>query len=209
MAPYSTSKAPDNSSASGPTPPDEEPQQQQQQRVYSLREMQHQSTRLSYDRNFITAVRAMHDFLLKPDHLSGLRVTSRRSPHDNAPPLNVYWRKDVEAKSLEVWGSWEAVEEEKKRREKVKDSSKREGFSSYVKSYMKKRREDAKSASARLSRESWPVRTMAAKQTEEGLEVSESEYYVPIIGQVLESLECHFAERDGQSRPLRGGDQHG
>ena len=52
----------------------------------------------STERNFITPVRAMADFLLKPSDLEGLRKTKRRSPYENDPPITVYWRKDVEAK---------------------------------------------------------------------------------------------------------------
>merc|ERR1719192_1380797 len=57
-----------------------------------------------YDRNFVTAVRAMTEFLLKPEHLVGLRVTTRRSSTTtssgtNDPPINVYWRKDIEART--------------------------------------------------------------------------------------------------------------
>ncbi|KAK6630276.1 hypothetical protein RUM44_004943 [Polyplax serrata] len=61
----------------------------------------------STERNFITPVRAMTDFLLKPSDLEGLRKTKRRSPYENDPPITVYWRKDVEAKALDVWGSKE------------------------------------------------------------------------------------------------------
>lgn len=52
----------------------------------------------STERNFITPIRAMTDFLLKPTDLDGLRKTKRRSPYENDPPITVYWRKDVEAK---------------------------------------------------------------------------------------------------------------
>lgn len=55
-------------------------------------------TAASVERNFITPVRAMADFLLKPSDLESLRATKRRSPYENEPPITVYWRKDVEAK---------------------------------------------------------------------------------------------------------------
>ncbi|EGI57333.1 PREDICTED: zinc transporter 9 [Acromyrmex echinatior] len=63
----------------------------------------------SLERNFITPVRAMADFLLKPADLEILPKTKRRSPYELEPPITVYWRKDVEAKALEVWGSKEAL----------------------------------------------------------------------------------------------------
>lgn len=52
----------------------------------------------SLERNFITPVRAMSDFLLKPSDLESLPKTKRRSPYELEPPITVYWRKDVEAK---------------------------------------------------------------------------------------------------------------
>ncbi|XP_017788402.1 PREDICTED: zinc transporter 9 [Habropoda laboriosa] len=66
----------------------------------------------SLERNFITPVRAMSDFLLKPSDLENLPKTKRRSPYEFEPPITVYWRKDVEAKALEVWGSREALNRE-------------------------------------------------------------------------------------------------
>lgn len=71
----------------------------------------------SVDRNFVTAVRAMNEYLLKPSDLEGLRKTYRRSPYENNPPITVYLRRDVEAKSLEVWGSQEALAREIKKRQ--------------------------------------------------------------------------------------------
>ncbi|XP_071550139.1 proton-coupled zinc antiporter SLC30A9, mitochondrial isoform X3 [Panulirus ornatus] len=72
----------------------------------------------STERNFITAVRAMAEFLLKPSDLENLRKTKRRSPFENEPPITVYWRKDVEAKALQVWGSLEDLDKERIKREK-------------------------------------------------------------------------------------------
>ncbi|XP_012288780.1 zinc transporter 9 [Orussus abietinus] len=63
----------------------------------------------SLERNFITPIRAMSDFLLKPSDLESLPKTKRRSPYEYEPPITVYWRKDVEAKALEVWGSRESL----------------------------------------------------------------------------------------------------
>lgn len=74
----------------------------------------------STERNFITAVRAMSEFLLKPSDLENLRQTKRRSPFENEPPITVYWRKDVEAKAIQVWGSLDTIEKEKSKRGKRK-----------------------------------------------------------------------------------------
>lgn len=68
-------------------------------------------------RNFITPVRAMSDFLLKPSDLESLPKTKRRSPYECEPPITVYWRKDVEAKAIEVWGSKENLFKERLMRE--------------------------------------------------------------------------------------------
>jgi zinc transporter 9 len=61
----------------------------------------------SLERNFITPNRAMSDFLLKASDLESLPKTKRRSPYENEAPITVYWRKDVEAKAIEQWGSRE------------------------------------------------------------------------------------------------------
>uniref|UniRef100_A0A8C5PHI0 Proton-coupled zinc antiporter SLC30A9, mitochondrial n=1 Tax=Leptobrachium leishanense TaxID=445787 RepID=A0A8C5PHI0_9ANUR len=66
--------------------------------------------------NFITGVRAMNEFCLKPSDLEPLRKIRRRSPHDDTEAFTVYLRSDVESKALEVWGSPEAIFREKKLR---------------------------------------------------------------------------------------------
>lgn len=71
----------------------------------------------STDRNFVTALRAMNDYLLKPSDLESLRKIFRRSPYDNKPPMAVYLRKDVETKAIEVWGSQEALQRELRKRQ--------------------------------------------------------------------------------------------
>uniref|UniRef100_A0A8C7DQG0 Proton-coupled zinc antiporter SLC30A9, mitochondrial n=1 Tax=Oncorhynchus kisutch TaxID=8019 RepID=A0A8C7DQG0_ONCKI len=49
--------------------------------------------------NFITAVRAMNEFCLKPSDLVQLRKIRRRSPHDDTEAFTVFLRSDVEVKS--------------------------------------------------------------------------------------------------------------
>lgn len=73
--------------------------------------------RSSLERNFITPTRAMSDFLLKPSDLENLPKTKRRSPYEQEPPITVYWRKDVEEKAIEVWGSRENLLRECLKRE--------------------------------------------------------------------------------------------
>lgn len=74
-------------------------------------------SRSSLERNFITPGRAMSDFLLKMADLEALPKTKRRSPYEQEPPIVVYWRKDVEIKALEVWGSRENLLRECLKRE--------------------------------------------------------------------------------------------
>ncbi|XP_055783163.1 proton-coupled zinc antiporter SLC30A9, mitochondrial [Salvelinus fontinalis] len=66
--------------------------------------------------NFITAVRAMNEFCLKPSDLLQLRKIRRRSPHDDTEAFTVFLRSDVEVKALDVWGSPEALDRERKLR---------------------------------------------------------------------------------------------
>lgn len=74
-------------------------------------------SRSSLERNFITPNRATTDFLLKAADLEVLPKTKRRSPYEQEPPITVYWRKDVEAKAIEVWGSRENLLKECLKRE--------------------------------------------------------------------------------------------
>ncbi|XP_004927839.1 zinc transporter 9 [Bombyx mandarina] len=69
------------------------------------------------ERNFITPMRAMTEYLLKQSDLESLPKVLRRSPYESEPPITVYYRRDVEAKAIEIWGSKEALEKELLRRE--------------------------------------------------------------------------------------------
>ncbi|CAK6433207.1 unnamed protein product [Pipistrellus nathusii] len=69
--------------------------------------------------NFITGVRAINEFCLKASDLEQLRKIRQRSPHEDTESFTVYLRSDVEAKSLEVWGSPEALARERKLRKKA------------------------------------------------------------------------------------------
>ncbi|XP_050342219.1 zinc transporter 9 [Nymphalis io] len=69
------------------------------------------------ERNFITPMRAMTEYLLKQSDLEILPKVLRRSPYEAEPPITVYYRKDVESKAIEIWGSKEALDKELLRRE--------------------------------------------------------------------------------------------
>ncbi|XP_011361122.1 zinc transporter 9 [Pteropus vampyrus] len=58
-------------------------------------------------------------FLFFFSDLEQLRKIRRRSPHEDTESFTVYLRSDVEAKSLEVWGSPEALAREKKLRKEA------------------------------------------------------------------------------------------
>ncbi|XP_038078807.1 zinc transporter 9-like [Patiria miniata] len=92
--------------------------------------------RIDYSKKYtdnitITAVRAMSEYLLKSSDLEQLRKTTRRSPYEqegNSEAMMVFLRSDVEAKAIEVWGSKEALELEKKRRKQREDIYKEHVF---------------------------------------------------------------------------------
>lgn len=86
------------------------------------------------------------------EHLVGLRMTSRRSPAGFNHSINVYWRKDVEAKALEVWGSMDNLDAELIKREEQK----KELISFYLRFFDQGKRRRRR----QLSRETWPVRPM-------------------------------------------------
>lgn len=73
--------------------------------------------RTSLERNFVTPARALSDFMLTLKDLEKLPKIKRRSPYEQEPPMTVYWRRDVEAKALEVWGSKEGIVRERLRRD--------------------------------------------------------------------------------------------
>lgn len=73
--------------------------------------------RVSLERNFITPARAISDFMLTAADLEKMPKIKRRSPYEQEPPMTVYWRRDVEAKALEVWGSKENLLRERLKRE--------------------------------------------------------------------------------------------
>ncbi|XP_017493978.1 PREDICTED: zinc transporter 9-like [Rhagoletis zephyria] len=66
----------------------------------------------------------MREYALDIADLGDLRKFQRRSPYNNEPPITVYLRKDVEAKALEIWGTWERLNGElQKRKEKEENYS--------------------------------------------------------------------------------------
>lgn len=82
----------------------------------------------SLERNFITPNRAMSDFLLKATDLESLPKTKRRSPYEQENPIIVYWRKDVEEKAIEIWGSRENLLKECLKREIEKKQHQQNAF---------------------------------------------------------------------------------
>jgi zinc transporter 9 len=76
------------------------------------------------DNKLITAVRAMHEYLLKPSDLETLKQYKTRSPYsdvaDSSQMLTVYRRGDVEKRAYEIWGSPEMLNKEKLKRTKTR-----------------------------------------------------------------------------------------
>ena len=135
----------------------------------------HQNPEGHYERNFMTALRAMNDFLLKPEHLNGLRVTYRRSPNELDPPVRVYWRKDVEAKSIQIWGTIEAMEQEKEKRRIISEDQ--EVVENVFKRILVKLRRKK-----RLERANWPARVGKQTPEPEGLGSDSGKVVLTAIG---------------------------
>jgi len=122
-------------------------------------------TTSTYDRNYITEMRALNEYLLDIKDLNGLRVTVRRSANENDPPHKVYWRKDVEARAISKWGSLEKVILEREVKEISLEESKFPIYKKYIMEKLKEkqRRREEKEA---LSRQNWPVRRLRFKEKE-------------------------------------------
>lgn len=122
------------------------------------------------ERNFVTPVRVMSEYLLKPSDFEGLRKIQRRSPYEDEPPITVYLRRDVEAKALEVWGSYDALqkEHERRRREEQKYRENMSNVKSILKEYQRaerasqeaKRREQILHGSGRVVHTAVVINTM-------------------------------------------------
>jgi len=134
---------------------------------------------VTFDRNFITVIRAMRDFLLTTEDLKGLRVTTRRSPGEQAgeAPIKVYWRKDVSARALQVWGTAEALERERERRRLVAEAEAALRLGAVLKRLTGRRAN--KGGPSRLSRERWPVRSL---RMDSGLESQSGRVVLAAVG---------------------------
>lgn len=129
---------------------------------------QKNSKSTSYDRNYITEIRALNEYLLEPADLTGLRMTVRRSANETDPPHRVYWRKDIETKAVAKWGSLEKVAVEHAIRESGEDEAK---FPVYRKFIMERFKEKQKRREEKYSRENWPVRRLRLhnKESDKGI----------------------------------------
>lgn len=80
-----------------------------------------------YQNTFLSATRAMSDYLLKPSDLEGLKTTSVRSAYSDPdqPPDVCYLKSDVEQKAYEVWGGPEGLAKEIWDRKKAYEESER------------------------------------------------------------------------------------
>jgi zinc transporter 9 len=72
----------------------------------------------------------MEDYLLETDDLDGLPVRTFRNPNNEFGEVNqsiiCYLKSDVERRALEVWGSWNVLEQElNSRRHREREEEKR------------------------------------------------------------------------------------
>jgi len=81
-----------------------------------------------YTKNtFITASRAISDYLVTPDDLENMRKTSVRTAYNfsDDEPDHCYLKLDVERRAIERWGSMEAIENELERRREAMEAGER------------------------------------------------------------------------------------
>lgn len=81
-----------------------------------------------YNKNtFISAQRAISDFLLTSEDLEQLRTTAVRTAYSQDATMDpCYLKLDVEKRAVEKWGSIEAIEQELRRRRELMEASERE-----------------------------------------------------------------------------------
>ena len=90
-----------------------------------------------YTKNtFISASRALSDYLITYDDLDGMRTTAVRTAYSvsDLPPDHCYLKLDVEKRALERWGSLDALEREKERRQAAMEEGEkyRKGLSALI-----------------------------------------------------------------------------
>jgi len=115
-----------------------------------------------YDRNYVTEKRAKEEFLLEPEDLDNMRFTHRRSAIDDSQPHRVYWRKDIEDRVIERWGSMEKMILEREVREDMVEAKQ---LPMYKKFFIDKIKERERKRDERMSRKNWPVRRLRFKES--------------------------------------------
>ena len=115
-----------------------------------------------YDRNYITERRAKEEFLLELKDLEEMRFTHRRSAIDDSQPHKVFWRKDIEDKVIERWGSMEKMILEREVREDLVEAKE---LPMYKKFFIDKMKERERKRDERMSRANWPVRRLRFKES--------------------------------------------
>ena len=114
-----------------------------------------------YDRNYVTGRRAKEEFLLELKDLEEMRFTHRRSAIDDSQPHKVFWRKDIEDKVIERWGSMEKMILEREVREDLVEAKQ---LPMYKKFFIDKMKERERKRDERMSRANWPVRRLRFKE---------------------------------------------
>ncbi|KAL5460629.1 hypothetical protein EMCRGX_G034087 [Ephydatia muelleri] len=93
---------------------------------------------------FISASRAMNEYLLDSEDLEDLPYRTFRNPDNSVKRLTCYLKTDVEKKALEEWGSWQALEQELMKRKQEADEAekRRKGLSTLIAHLKKHRKEE-------------------------------------------------------------------
>ncbi|XP_072040142.1 proton-coupled zinc antiporter SLC30A9, mitochondrial-like [Amphiura filiformis] len=95
-----------------------------EEKPYRLRRKKVDYSKKHTENITISKMRAMLEYALKPSDLKDLRAMTRRTPYNtnlNEPPLQLYLRRDVEEKAIEVHGSKEALQREREKAKRKKD----------------------------------------------------------------------------------------
>lgn len=80
-----------------------------------------------WENTFITADRAIEEYMLGPDDLEDLTKRTIRSAHETSTSevITCYLKTDVERRAIEVWGSWQVLESQLERRHQEREDEER------------------------------------------------------------------------------------
>lgn len=87
-----------------------------------------------WSNTYITASRAINDYLLDIEDLNDLLVIDVRSADSYSLTVKCYRKSDIEKRALKVWGSWQVLEHELERRRSntEEEERRRKGLSAII-----------------------------------------------------------------------------